>query len=428
MAQARDASVVSDEMTIEPMPDPVEEKVEEEEEVPADSKPPLSSMVNVWDLEAVAKTQVTKEAWDYLNSGGDDEITFRENHVAFSRIFMRPRVLIDVNKIDMSCEMLGTKCSIPVYITGTALGRLYHEDGEMCLTRAAHAKGIIQMCPTLASCTMDEMLSAKRDDQPQWWQLYVNADRNLTYNVVKKAEANGFRGLFITVDAPQLGRRERDMRNKAKQTADVQTKQKEEVKKNEGTTRAISSFIDPALCWKDIAWFREITTMPIALKGIQCADDALWAVEAGVQAIVCSNHGGRQIDTCRSGIEILDEVMTALKERGWEDKIEVYVDGGIRRATDIFKCLALGAKGCGLGRPFLYGIAAYGQDGAEKVVDILHDEMEMCMRLMGTPTIADIQKSHVMTKNLKDHHAVPLPASLPEASYEPLKPVQVSRM
>jgi len=216
------------------------------------------------------------------------------------------------------------------------------------------------------------------------------------------------------------------MRNKAEQQADVQGEQKDEVKKDQGTTRAISSFIDPSLNWDDIEWFKSITKMPIILKGIQCAEDALKAVDYGVAGIVCSNHGGRQIDTSRSGIEVLEEVMDALTEKGLQDTMEVFVDGGIRRATDIFKCLALGAKGCGLGRPFLYGIGAYGQEGAEKVVDILKAEMEMCMRLMGTPTLKDISRKHVMTRNLADHMSVPLPASLPEASYEALRPVATS--
>jgi L-lactate dehydrogenase (cytochrome) len=180
------------------------------------------------------------------------------------------------------------------------------------------------------------------------------------------------------------------------------------------------------LNWDDIEWFKSITNMPIVLKGIQRADDAIKAVEYGCAGIVCSNHGGRQIDTSRSGIEILEDVMDALEEKGLQDKMEVYVDGGIRRATDIFKCLALGAKGCGLGRPFLYGIGSYGVQGAEKVVEILQAEMEMCMRLMGTPTLKDIGRKHIITKNLKDHMSVPLHASLPEASYEPLKPVATS--
>merc|ERR1712078_188703 len=376
-------------------------------------KPPIGACLNVWDLK----------------SGGDDEITFRENHAAFSRIWMLPRVLVNVEDIDTSCEMLGAPCSLPIYITGTALGRLYHEDGEMCLTRAAYEQGIVQMCPTLASCTMDEMVSAKRPGQHQWWQLYVNRDREVTRKVIKKAEAAGMKGLFITVDAPQLGRRERDMRNKAEQQADVQGEQKEEVKKDQGTTRAISSFIDPSLNWDDIAWFKSITNMPIVLKGIQRADDAIKAVEYGVAGIVCSNHGGRQIDTCRSGVEILEEVMIALKEKHVDlDKFHVYVDGGIRRGTDIFKCMALGAKGCGLGRPFLYGIAAYGQDGAEKVCQLLRAELEMCMRLMGTPSIKDIRRDMVTTRNLPDHFAMMPEASLPEANLSPMKPILSSNM
>merc|ERR1712078_91678 len=199
-------------------------------------KPPIGACLNVWDLK----------------SGGDDEITFRENHAAFSRIWMLPRVLVNVEDIDTSCEMIGAYCSLPIYVTGTALGRLYHEDGEMCLTRAAYEQGIVQMCPTLASCTMDEMVSAKRPGQHQWWQLYVNRDREVTRKVIKKAEAAGMEGLFITVDAPQLGRRERDMRRKTEQQADVQSDQAEEVKKDEGVTRAISTFIDPSLNWDSL--------------------------------------------------------------------------------------------------------------------------------------------------------------------------------
>jgi len=393
------------------------------------SKPPISACLNVWDLESVAMTQVNEEAWDYLNSGGDDEITFRENHLAFKRIWMRPRVLVNVEDIDTTCEMLGAPCSLPIYITGTALGRLYHEDGEMCLTRAAYEQGIVQMCPTLASCTMDEMVSAKRPGQHQWWQLYVNRDREVTRKVIKKAEDAGMEALFITVDAPQLGRRERDMRHKTEMQADVQDNQAEEVKKDEGVTRAISTFIDPGLCWDSLEWFKQTTKLPILLKGVQCAEDALMAVDYGMDGLVCSNHGGRQIDTCRSGIEILEDVMVALKARNVDlNKFHVYVDGGIRRGTDIFKCMALGAKGCGLGRPFLCGIASYGQDGAEKVVQLLRAELEMCMRLMGTPSIKDIRRDMVITRNLKDHFGEMPAASLPEANLLPMKPILSSNM
>merc|ERR1712182_195484 len=148
-----------------------------------------------------------------------------------------------------------------------------------------------------------------------------------------------------------------------------------------------------------------------------------------MDGIVCSNHGGRQIDTCRSGVEVLEEVMVALKEKNVDlDKFHVYVDGGVRRGTDIFKCMALGAKGCGLGRPFLYGIAAYGQDGAEKVCQLLRTELEMCMRLMGTPTIKDIRRDHILTRNLPDHFAVMPQSSLAEANLTPMLPILTSKI
>merc|ERR1712232_1242903 len=218
---------------------------------------------------------------------------------------LKPRVLVNVADIDMTTTVLGVKMSIPIYITSCALGRLYHEDGECALAKGAHMAGIPQLCPTLASCTMDEMHAAREPGLTQWWQLYVNRDRELTKSVIQKAENLGFKALFITVDAPQLGRRERDMRNKAKMSANVQTKQKEKVPTQQGTTRAISSFIDPSLSWKEMPFFKSITKMPIILKGVQTGKDAIRAYETGMDGCVVSNHGGRQLDYTRSGIEML---------------------------------------------------------------------------------------------------------------------------
>jgi len=316
---------------------------------------------------------------------------------------------------------LGCKMSIPIYITSCALGRLYHEDGEMCLARGAHLAGIPQLGPTLASCTMDEIHSARQPGLTQWWQLYVNKDRELTKEVVKKAESLGFEALFITVDAPQLGRRERDMRNKAKMSANVQGKQKDKIPTQQGTTRAISSFIDPSLQWSDMPWFKSITTMPIILKGIQTGEDAVKAYQMGMDGMVVSNHGGRQLDFARSGIEMLEECMDALNEIGADlSKFTVLVDGGFRRGSDMFKALALGAEAIGIGRPSLVGMAAYGEEGVEKVVQIFKDEMEMHMRLMGTPTIKDITRDLVITRNLSDHFSPSPKDYLSEQVYSPL--------
>ncbi|PRP87041.1 cytochrome b2 [Planoprotostelium fungivorum] len=382
-------------------------------------KPPLDQMLNLMDFESVARDVMKKEGWGYYSSGGDDEITLRENHLAFQRIWLRPRVMVDVSKIDMRTTMMGSESSLPLYITATALGRLADPEGEVVLTRAAYSEGIIQMCPTLASNSLEEMIKARKPGQTQWYQLYVNKNRQLTEKIVKKAEDGGMKALFVTVDAPALGRREKDMRNKfAASAPDVQ---KGQVNRQQGTARAISTFIDPSLSWKDMQWLKTMTKMPIVLKGIQTGEDALLAYKYGAKAIVVSNHGGRQLDTARSGIEALAEVVEALKEVDREGKMEIYVDGGIRRGSDIFKAIALGAKGVGIGRPMLYSLAAYGQPGVERAIQLLKDELEMVMRLMGTPTIADIKREMIDTKSLSLHF-VPAPRDhLTESIYEPMR-------
>jgi L-lactate dehydrogenase (cytochrome) len=314
--------------------------------------------------------------------------------------------------------MLGSPSSIPFYVTATALGKLGHAEGEVVLTRSSHKHNVIQMIPTLASCAFDEIVDAAGPGQVQWLQLYVNKDRAITQRIVQHAEKRGCKGLFITVDAPQLGRREKDMRSKfTDQGSNVQSGQATDT--SQGAARAISSFIDPSLNWGDIAWFKSITNMPIVLKGVQRVEDVLKAVEAGVHGVVLSNHGGRQLEFARSAIEVLAETMPVLRELGLEHKIEVYVDGGVRRATDILKALCLGAKGVGIGRPFLYAMSAYGQDGVDRAMQLLKEEMEMGMRLIGARTIAELNPSMVDARSLFNHGAPPTD-SLAQAVYDPL--------
>jgi L-lactate dehydrogenase (cytochrome) len=343
----------------------------------------------------------------------------RENHSAFHRVWFRPRVLVDVEHVDFSTTMLGTKCSIPFYVTATALGKLGHPEGEVILTRAAHKHDVIQMIPTLASCSLDEILDAQQGDQVQWLQLYVNKDREITRKIIQHAEKRGCKGLFITVDAPQLGRREKDMRSKFTDPgSDVQSGH--ETDNSQGAARAISSFIDPALSWKDIPWFQSVTSMPIVLKGVQRVEDAVKAAEMGVQGIVLSNHGGRQLDTAPSAIEVLAETMPILREQGLDSKMEVFIDGGIRRSTDIIKALCLGARGVGIGRPFLYAMSSYGQEGVERAMQLLKDEMEMNMRLIGCAKVEDLNPSLVDCRALSSH-AGGVPAdNLSSAVYDPL--------
>lgn len=315
--------------------------------------------------------------------------------------------------------MLGTKVDIPFYVTATALGKLGNPEGEVLLTRAAKKHNVVQMIPTLASCSFDEIMDAAEGDQVQWMQLYVNKDREITRKIVQHAEKRGCKALFITVDAPQLGRREKDMRSKFDdQGSSVQSGQQTD--NSQGAARAISTFIDPALSWKDVPWFKSITKMPIILKGVQRVEDVLRAVDAGVQGVVLSNHGGRQLDFARSGIEVLAETMPRLRELGVQDRIEVFVDGGIRRATDIIKALCLGAKGVGIGRPFLYAMSAYGYEGVDKAMQLLRDEMEMNMRLIGCTRVDQLNPSLVDTRSLFNHGNGTPSDNLSWSTYDPL--------
>ncbi|CAH0021887.1 unnamed protein product, partial [Clonostachys rhizophaga] len=402
----------------------VEQEVKEEDPEEAErlervaQKPLLSQCYNLHDFEAVARRTMKKTAWGYYSSAADDEITMRENHSAYHRIWFRPRVLVDVENVDISTTMLGSKSSVPFYVTATALGKLGDPEGEVVLTRAAHKHGVIQMIPTLASCSFDEICDARKGEQVQWLQLYVNKDRKITQRIVQYAEERGCKALFITVDAPQLGRREKDMRSKFTDPG-TNVQEGQETDNSQGAARAISSFIDPSLSWKDIPWFQSITKMPIIIKGVQRVEDVIKAVEAGCQGVVLSNHGGRQLEFARSGIEILAETMPVLRELGLENKIEIYIDGGVRRATDVLKAICLGAKGVGIGRPFLYAMSAYGQPGVERAMQLLKDEMEMNMRLLGCNKIEELNSSLLDTRALFSHSSTP-PDHLFGSAYESL--------
>ncbi|WVQ73975.1 hypothetical protein IAR50_003556 [Cryptococcus sp. DSM 104548] len=376
-------------------------------EVEEYKKPALVEILSLHDFEAVARRVMSRRGWNYYSSGADDEVTMRENHNAYHRVWFRPRILRDVGKVDYSTTMLGFKTSMPVYITATALGKLGHPEGELCLTRAAGTQNIIQMIPTLASCGFDEMVDAAIPGQVQFLQLYVNADRERTKKIIKHAAERGVKALFITVDAPQLGRREKDMRTKFEGIASAQQdKGKDKFQRDQGAARAISSFIDPSLNWTHLQELKDAAQgMKVVLKGVQCWEDAVMAAEAGVDGVVLSNHGGRQLDFAPSPLAMLPSVVQALTARGFmgnpnRPKFEVFVDGGVRRATDVLKAVALGATGVGIGRPMIYAMSTYGEDGVAHALQILKDEFEMNMRLLGAPTMADVVPQMVDTSAL----------------------------
>lgn len=387
------------------------DQFDDDEEV----KTTVNQVLNFFDFIPVAKQNMTEEGWGYYSSGADDELSLRDNRLAFQRVWLKPRILVNVKHVDTTATLCGYTTKLPLYFTATALGRLAHPDGEVAISEAAGDCGLIYMLPTLSSCSFDEMVDCRKPGQVHFAQLYVNAERQRTKELVMKMEQRGCKALCITVDAPQLGKREKDMRAKLVTQAaatDQQTKGGDEVDKSQGVARAISSFIDPSLSWKDITWFKSITKMPLILKGVQTGEDALKAYQYGCKGVVLSNHGGRQLDTARSGLEILPEVIRTLHEHNVKvakpfapdnDGFVVMVDGGFRRGSDIFKALALGATACGIGRPVLYSLAAFGRAGILKMIQCFKAEMDMTMRLMGTQKLNDIDFKLVAGHSLSNH-------------------------
>ena len=328
---------------------------------------------NLFEYEALAREKLPQPAYDYFAGGANDEITLRENHQAFDRIKILPRVLVDVSTRDPSTTVLGKKISFPVMIAPMALQKMAHPDGEVAAARASGATGTIMILSTLASSTIEEVAAAAT--APLWFQLYFR-DREMSKELVQRAEKAGFRAICLTVDVPELGRRERDVRNQFMLLG--------------AGGAAGQTGPDASLSWKDVDWLRSITKLPIVLKGIHRADDAIRAVEHGAAGIVVSNHGGRQLDTVPAGIELLPEIADTI-----HGQIEVYVDGGIRRGTDILKALALGARAVLLGRPVLWGLAVDGEAGARRVIELLRDEFDLAMALAGCPTVKEIDRSLV---------------------------------
>ncbi|PON93465.1 Alpha-hydroxy acid dehydrogenase, FMN-dependent [Trema orientale] len=350
--------------------------------------------VNVNEFQELARQVLPKMYYDYYAGGAEDQNTLKENIEAFQRIWLRPRVLIDVSRIDMSTTILGYKISAPIMIAPTAYQQLAHPEGEVATARAAAACDTIMVLSFRSTCTVEEVSSSC--DAVRFFQLYVYKRRDICAQLVQRAERNGFKAVVLTVDTPRIGRRESDTKNKM-----IQPKLKNfeglissEVDSQDGSK--IEAFIkknfDDSLSWEAIGWLRSITSLPILLKGILTREDARKAVEAGVAGIIVSNHGGRQLDYAPATISVLEEVVEAVGGR-----LPVLVDGGVRRGTDVFKALALGAQAVLVGRPVIYGLAAKGENGVRSVIDMLKNELEITMALSGCPTLKHITRNHVMT-------------------------------
>ncbi|SPO20681.1 related to L-lactate dehydrogenase (cytochrome b2) [Ustilago trichophora] len=362
--------------------------------------PALGSVLNLDDFERIAESILSDQAWAYYSSAADDEITKAQNRASFNRIVFRPRILRAIGEVDSSVKLLTSKgggfdCSLPLYISPAAMAKLGHPDGELNLTRGAGKAQIIQGISANASVGLDDMLDNRKPGQPIIYQLYVNKDRAASERILKKVEERGVNAVMLTVDAPVMGKRERDMRTKGEEVEMGVDHGKDVKAKGGGVAQAISGYIDPNLTWDDIKWFRNACKLPLYLKGIQTVEDVELAVKHGVEGVVLSNHGGRSLEYSPAALDVLVE----LRQRRPDlfDKIEVFMDGGVRRGTDVLKAVALGAKAVGLGRPFLFAQSGYGEAGVTRAIQILEDEIHRGMRLLGvssldqlTPEMVDI--------------------------------------
>ena len=379
-------------------------------------------VLNIEDLRRIAKRRLPRVVFDYIDGGAEAELTLRANCRAFEAVTFRPRCAVATPACDLRTTVLGTPLSMPLILAPVGSSRLIYPRGEEAAARAAGAAGIGYTLSTLSGCCLEDVAAASK--APVWYQLYLLGGRDCALSAIERARVAGFLALVVTIDTPVAGMRERDLRNRVKEllsrklgmmlpfVSQFLTKPRwlaafladgglmkfpNIVVPGEGpmlyadvTTALEQSMVS----WQDLRWIREAWSGPIVIKGVHTGDDGRRAVDAGADALVVSNHGGRQLDTTLPAIEALPEVVEAAAGR-----CEVYMDGGIRRGTDVLKALALGARAVLLGRPVLWGLAANGEAGVRHVLAMLRDELELAMALSGRPTLASIDRSLVHLPN-----------------------------
>ncbi|MCK8501107.1 alpha-hydroxy acid oxidase [Myxococcus fulvus] len=371
--------------------------------------------VSIEDLRQRARRRLPRTVFDYVEGASDDGFTAEANRRSFERYLFRARSLVDVSVIDPSVTLLGERLATPIILGPTGLAGLLAPRGEELAARAAASRGAIFTLSTMSIGTIEEVAAAS--SAPLWFQLYVWKDRSVTQSLVERAKAAGYRALCLTVDVPVMGNREQDRRNGFTVPPRLHFSNVLDVLRHlgwvlrmtsspratfgnfvdhpaltqanaVGVARFTNSQFDPAVTWKDVEWLRSIWPGPLVLKGISCAEDARKAVSLGVEALVVSNHGGRQLDFLPAALDVLPEVVDAVEGRS-----EVILDGGIRRGSDIVKAIALGARACMVGRPFLYGLAANGQAGVEQALDLLTSEVARTLALLGRPRLSELDRS-----------------------------------
>jgi 4-hydroxymandelate oxidase len=350
----------------------------------------LSPLISLADFEREAAASMVAGAHAYAVGGAGDEITLRDNVEAWRRLAIRPRMLVGVGERDSGVELLGVPRPHPLIIAPMAFQRTAHPDGEVGMARAAAATGTTMCLSTLATTSAPELADAV-PEASRWFQLYVFNDRGVSRELMSRAVEHGYEALVVTVDLPVMGVRERDLRS-GYQMAPAELVASATAAGARGllSPQQFAELIDPDLSWRDIERFAADSPLPVVVKGVLTPDDAVLAAEHGARALVVSNHGGRQMDTVLSGADALPPIVDAVG-----DRLELLVDGGIRRGTDVFKALALGARAVMVGRPVLWGLAVGGDEGARRVLEILLREFDSALGLSGARNARDIHRGFV---------------------------------
>jgi 4-hydroxymandelate oxidase len=353
--------------------------------------------LSVMDFEPAARRKVLPGHWAYMVSGVDDDATKRINHEAYSHVQLRPRRLRDATKVDIATELFGTRYNSPIFTCPTGSEKSIHPDGEIAVARATKARGTMQMLSTSTSTGVEEVNAAH--GRPVWYQLYAPNSWDVCERIVRRVEAAGCPAIALTVDNTTGRNSETYLRTRPKDLRACGACHDGGVSPSirqrpmyDGIDMNGVATQNPAMTWEFTDRLRKATKLKLFLKGIDTQEDARLAVEHGFDGILVSNHGGRSTETLRATVEALPEVVAAVGNR-----VPVFVDGGVRRGTDVFKALALGAKAVGIGRPFLWGLGAFGQSGVDRVLEILQGELKLVMGNCGTQTVASIGRSYVAT-------------------------------
>ena len=358
----------------------------------------MLDILNLDSLETLARERLDPMLFDYIAGGAGDEWTLAENRAAWSRIQLLPRMLRGVAERRLETTVLGTPVSFPVLVPPMGFHGLCHDDAEIATARATAAEGTIFCASTVSNRSLEAIADAGAG--PRWFQLYVYRDKGITRSLVERAAASRYSALCLTIDTPLAGARERDRRNSLRMPAHLElanfpASHSEQHHHGSGPGSSLAQYIaaqwDPGLTWSDVEWLRSIAPMPVVVKGVLAPQDAVLAVEHGASMVIVSNHGGRQLDSVPASITVLPAVVEAVAGR-----VEVLLDGGVRRGTDVLKALALGARAVLVGRPVLWGLTLGGEDGVRAVLRHLREEIDLAMALAGCRTVDDMTRELIL--------------------------------